>query len=395
MGKGELAMMVGSTHYEEIHKTMFSERCQASKLLDIADERGEPIAVEVGNMHQVSSLFLEVAKSRLRDANWSFWDLITNEDFRSTLLSMLPFPVSDSVFRSTVVLSYHVATYEHAGKRTYLIHPDLAEKLKHTELRGMRSEDLRLPYEALYIEVPPSLGFKVWNEDTGWHDLRGIYLAEDHHVNWNRSTLGEVNLMRGWRILLVGKGKPEFGDMDDAISFFDIPLKEGEKLETILDHLTREMHQLVRQFGCGKEWNPEMDWSGMFRWAMNVVLYATWEEPGEHWEASKEARQLWERVRKLKPGKKRSNLQQKLNNCTKRPRIVLGKKVRVSRGESGAFDGESGTGSPTTVRTRVSGHWRKQPHGPQSSLRRMQWIEPFWRGPVDGPVSVPDHELVG
>lgn len=38
------------------------------------------------------------------------------------------------------------------------------------------------------------------------------------------------------------------------------------------------------------------------------------------------------------------------------------------------------------VTTLVRGHWRQQAHGPKRSLRRTQWIEPFWRG--EGPLSV-------
>jgi hypothetical protein len=37
------------------------------------------------------------------------------------------------------------------------------------------------------------------------------------------------------------------------------------------------------------------------------------------------------------------------------------------------------------VTTLVRGHWRQQAHGPGYSLRRTQWIEPFWRG--DGPIQ--------
>lgn len=32
----------------------------------------------------------------------------------------------------------------------------------------------------------------------------------------------------------------------------------------------------------------------------------------------------------------------------------------------------------------VRGHYRNQPHGPSRTLRRLQWIEPFWKGPEDG-----------
>lgn len=43
------------------------------------------------------------------------------------------------------------------------------------------------------------------------------------------------------------------------------------------------------------------------------------------------------------------------------------------------------------VTTLVRGHWRQQTHGPKHSLRRTQWIEPFWRG--DGPMQVRPTKL--
>ncbi len=36
----------------------------------------------------------------------------------------------------------------------------------------------------------------------------------------------------------------------------------------------------------------------------------------------------------------------------------------------------------------VSGHWTKQPHGPGKSLRRLQWIHPYIKGPEDKPLAV-------
>ena len=38
-------------------------------------------------------------------------------------------------------------------------------------------------------------------------------------------------------------------------------------------------------------------------------------------------------------------------------------------------------------RTPVAAFWRRQPHGPHNSLRRMQLIPRSWRGPVDGPMK--------
>jgi hypothetical protein len=47
----------------------------------------------------------------------------------------------------------------------------------------------------------------------------------------------------------------------------------------------------------------------------------------------------------------------------------------------GKRKGGHGAYSPPTVQVLVRGHWRQQPHGPRSSLRKRIWLEPFWRGP--------------
>jgi len=38
----------------------------------------------------------------------------------------------------------------------------------------------------------------------------------------------------------------------------------------------------------------------------------------------------------------------------------------------------------------VSGHWRNQPYGPGRSLRRLQYIDPYLKGPEGAPVKVPE-----
>lgn len=39
-------------------------------------------------------------------------------------------------------------------------------------------------------------------------------------------------------------------------------------------------------------------------------------------------------------------------------------------------------------RWMVRGHWRQQPCGPQRSQRRLQWIDPYVKGPDDKPLDV-------
>jgi hypothetical protein len=45
------------------------------------------------------------------------------------------------------------------------------------------------------------------------------------------------------------------------------------------------------------------------------------------------------------------------------------------------------------VQSLTRGYYRRQPHGPKLSLRRRQWIEPYWRGPEDAPILVRPHMI--
>lgn len=56
-------------------------------------------------------------------------------------------------------------------------------------------------------------------------------------------------------------------------------------------------------------------------------------------------------------------------------------------------DDGGGDGSRRRLTTRhvVRGHWTHQPHGPQKSLRRLQWVDDYIRGPQDAPLSTRTH----
>lgn len=53
----------------------------------------------------------------------------------------------------------------------------------------------------------------------------------------------------------------------------------------------------------------------------------------------------------------------------------------------------SGTRGGINVQYMRRGHWRNQPHGPLSSLRKFIHIEPHWVGPEDAPIAVRPHIL--
>lgn len=72
--------------------------------------------------------------------------------------------------------------------------------------------------------------------------------------------------------------------------------------------------------------------------------------------------------------------------------FVLGNDVRVDVREP-VRDYILRGGSSPTVQSLVRGHWKYQAHGPQYSLRKLIHVEPYWRGPEDGPVVVRAHRL--
>lgn len=49
---------------------------------------------------------------------------------------------------------------------------------------------------------------------------------------------------------------------------------------------------------------------------------------------------------------------------------------------------EGRSGRELSVQFLVSGHWRRQAHGPNRSERKTIWIEPFWKGPETGLIAV-------
>lgn len=50
-------------------------------------------------------------------------------------------------------------------------------------------------------------------------------------------------------------------------------------------------------------------------------------------------------------------------------------------------------GKKLSVQTLVAGHWRRQAHGPGGTLRKMIWLEPYWRGPEEAPILTRPHKL--
>jgi len=327
----------------------------------------------------------QMAAERLEDPfDWNVF-ATTDEvraltDFDLRLGSMLyEDRLNNSWVGSSIINLWQYQCHARAGERVYELTEGLGERLLHTELHGLNTEDLRLPYRNIYIVVPPELGLTLENEQTGTHQLEGVYITE-----YERGGL------RTWKLLFWGpaNGRSQH-EWDDTIFHFSVDLPEGQSLNDALDknEALRTSESFRGTPGAAKFY--KQSWRQLFTLVMNTVVYCTWPDAEVIAVQNPEFVKLHERMRKHPKGSgKYERTRAKLRETLEQRRILLGaSSKRLGKAET------SGEGSPLTVRTLVSGHWKRQVHGEGRSLRKWIFIEPFWRGPETAPESNPRRVL--
>lgn len=260
-------------------------------------------------------------------------------DQYSTLLSML----------------WQMECHRRAGEKVYEVSPGLADRLAKTELRGLRTPDLKLPFKNIYLQVPAEAGLSIPNPVTGDHEVEGIYVTDTP---------------MGWHLLAVGVSKAD--ELDDALFHFLMRLPDDTAVPDL-------------------EFPDHPSTAGLFRFAMNATVYAT-KLPNaqiDELAGNRDFRLLEARMSKLPPGKKKDRLKGQLRGVPAQRRIYLGRDVR----KTGVEEGTSTPGTAPSVATLVRGHWRNQPYGPRHTLRRLTWIQPFWRNVDAEELSNPRYIL--
>jgi roadblock/LC7 domain-containing protein len=281
---------------------------------------------------------------------------------------------------ANMAMMWHVVCHTQNGSQTFEVTPGLAERLGSTKLNGLATEDLKLPYKAPYIQMPSNTGLRVWNYHTEWHKVDGVYLVESTDQRG-----------RAWRFMVVGKSKNPEDEFDDALFYFCVPLPPGMDVAEALD---KEENRVMKVYsGDPYVEKYKTEWRDLFNWVMNAMVYATCSNVRQEVVVqNKEARQLIERMSKLPKGDKRDALRERLKQLDQRRRTILGVGIQpFSDAEKAPY-----TRGELRVRTLVEGFYRNQTYGPKNSLRRNQWIEPFWRprlGEEDLPTSTPTHVL--
>lgn len=342
-------------------------------------------AAQLAGATLVASAVDLLKKHTPKPTTMALFDFFTKPQMAYVADSMLRRTGDSRQLQTTMRKLWHDATFYHCGKKVYEPTPGLAEKLLHTEIRGLSTADIKLPFPSFYIRIPKRAGFTVWNEESGIHTATGVYVGWDPGVavapEWTHLP-ADVVTWPSVRLMVWGPSKND-DPFDDALEHFAVYLKPGVSLDEALK-ISVDLNVIDRS---------ESDTQKLLRWILNVLMYATWPEAEvEDVIMNAEARALWERHGRAPKGKKREDILKRFRGVkNKDRRIVLGRSVTVLAARDAI---EAREGRPLTVRTLVTGHWQRYAIGKGRAERVWRWREPFWRGPEGGEPGSTTHKLV-
>jgi hypothetical protein len=264
------------------------------------------------------------------------------------------------------------------GSQTFKITPALASKLLLTEIHELSWEDFHLPFPSIVIQVPSHL-VTLHDPETGEHPLDTIMITE--------AKKGDSRVVS---FLFLGQeNQNSKGVGDDSVVYLNLFSRDGEMLGDSLDRTTSrpgDLRGVDAPFTLGGD-RSRQAMKQAVQFAINIITYIN-SRPED---VVREFPQGWDKLKekaKRLAGRKRDRILQKMKALKGDGNpFVVGSHVTIDKNlERAAQECHQGSRDPASVASYVRGHWRNQAHGPQHSLRRIQWIEPHWRNLEAEPV---------
>lgn len=242
-----------------------------------------------------------------------------------------------------------------------------------TDVRDVALDEIKFPFPAFFIEVPPKLGWK-FHVDEKWHSVSLVSFHDYLSLppSFPRSPvritpeviiwLQQHETVRTWRVSVfssdgaeiwyLGDAKETIGEWIDtrkanstSIQSSEIP---GEDLET-------DDHDLM-----------EMACRLVFGTSLYIIEHGPGKKLGQYTTKRSSAARG---AAKLKPAV-----------------WVIGADIEVDKEVVSSASAFVGNRAQWTLRKRyvVRGHWRQQVCGAGRKDRRRTFIKPYWKGPRDG-----------
>lgn len=244
----------------------------------------------------------------------------------------------------------------------FVIADELVAMMENTDIADdVPSSMVNVPYSRFYVEFGKSrtCGLRLPNILTGQHILEGAYIERGVH-----SSLGE-----GLYVLFTGSPVGKASAMDDATHSAFIPLEDPNRSVKDSLALTFQLGKAVaRQHGFVV--TPDSFLEQVFDdllFLLKVLLYINLPE------ARKELRK--EKTQHVKAS---SSLQSsaKKAKALKRGRALVDHILISAPPASALSAGTGASGARSSRQHWRRGHYRMQAHGPQSSLRKVIFIQP-------------------
>lgn len=335
----------------------------------------------------------------------SYSKLVTDPRYRGLLqMELNEYPMQEENTHTEMLLRHAIKTYALTGEKMYFVSNALEQELRNTNIKGLPEEFFHLPYPGVYLVCPLHNPFKVYNGETGWHNVEGMYLIEDEDV-----------VPRMMRIILIGYlNENSKHAHDDALYHWSLYLLAGKTIEECVNHSLAVGDGQIDQVRCVSGDNPQTIFSSKmkpkseegkifqmmrphlkdaFNYALNVMLYAT--HPDSEITGFNSSA-LYEnfRSRAMKAeGRKRQKLLERAKSCKGKNRLMLGGSLVIDRRAKSEDTKGRGAGAKHTVRTYVSGHWQHFWVGEGRTERVYMRVRPYWKGPKDGPLAKKAHVI--
>jgi len=289
-----------------------------------------------------------------------------------------------------------------------------------TNLKGIKGSDIHMPLQSFIIELPVGVAYTMDPTPGDGHglmkDVPYTEITEDgrevpsverlHPLNYIIVTEGEnPGIGRSLLVYTFSGANPESSTVFDAhVMYFSIDISDpSESLDAVLNTFEEVRVEQKSEFRGGDYYE---DTSGLvfgegftggefrdrvLRIVINTILYMN--------SASAVAEHAHlDEIEQLKTQKKKGKIppyiQQQIEKLEDDPYYILGTDITITKADLDVWrsyeaPGEPGTGRKLTRPSITRGHWKRQPYGPRSALRKPVWIKPYIRGKELGDQGLP------
>ncbi len=152
---------------------------------------------------------------------------------------------------------YHMEKFMRDGQRVLAPSVGLSHELLGTSIKDITLQGLFLPYDTIYILVPPELGFRTATLDSDGHPVEGIYVTSDGPF---------------WHFLVVGSPLKNEKSYHFTVHYTSVMPENSKPLSQVLAKLGRTRMDQSQGYSVPIEALTD-SYVAAIQFAVSVILY--------------------------------------------------------------------------------------------------------------------------